>query len=190
MCIPQARRFHRAINSLSSQILGSFQKFAAQLPQAGVSSTGLDSNDYSAQMPFTDNSDKGDLRLDYQQNQNSSWFLRVSDRKETGVNYPTIPLPLDGQTNGTIRVLDQQVALGYTHLFGGTRWWMRGWDYRRQRRASTRCRLAERLHDSRACRRIRLLPAGCLRSGSAVLPALDGRAPIRNGRIRRCSIPR
>ncbi len=110
-----------AINSLSSQILGSFQKFAAQLPQAGVSSTGLNSNDYSAQIPFTDNSDKGDLRLDYQQNQNSSWFLRVSDRKETGVNYPTIPLPLDGQTNGTIRVLDQQVALGYTHVFGGTK---------------------------------------------------------------------
>ncbi len=107
-----------AINPLSSQILGYFQKFAAQLPQAGLSTTGLNSNDYSAQVPFTDNSDKGDLRLDYQQNQNSSWFLRVSDRKETGVNYPTIPLPLDGQTNGTIRVLDQQVALGYTRTFG------------------------------------------------------------------------
>ncbi len=89
-----------------------------QLPTAGVPSTGLNSNDYSAQVPFTDNSDKGDLRLDYQQNANSSWFLRVSDRKETGVNNPTIPLPLDGQTNGTIRILDQQVALGYTHTFG------------------------------------------------------------------------
>ena len=31
---------------------------------------------------FTDNSDKGDLRLDYQQNPSTSWFLRVSDRKE------------------------------------------------------------------------------------------------------------
>jgi hypothetical protein len=109
------------INPLSGQILGYFQKFAAQLPQAGVSSTGLNSNDYSAQIPFTDNSDKGDLRLDYQQNPSSSWFLRVSDRKETGVNDPTIPLPLDGQTNGTIRVLDQQVALGYTHFFGGNK---------------------------------------------------------------------
>ena len=69
-------------------------------------------------MPFTDNSDKGDLRLDYQQNASSSWFLRISDRKETGVNHVTIPLPLDGQTNGTIRILDQQVALGYTYLFG------------------------------------------------------------------------
>jgi outer membrane receptor protein involved in Fe transport len=110
-----------AINPLSAQILGYFQKFAAQLPQAGQSSTGLNSNDYSAQIPFTDNSDKGNLRLDYQQNARSSWFLRVSDRKETGVNYPTIPLPLDGQTNGTIRVLDQQVALGYTHTFGSNK---------------------------------------------------------------------
>jgi Carboxypeptidase regulatory-like domain/TonB dependent receptor/TonB-dependent Receptor Plug Domain len=109
------------INPLSSQILGYFQKFSAQLPQAGVSSTGLNSNDYSAQVPFTDNSDKGDLRLDYQQNASSSWFLRVSDRKETGVNDPTIPLPLDGQTNGTIRVLDQQAALGYTHTFGANK---------------------------------------------------------------------
>jgi len=114
--IPQS-----AINPLSSQILGFYQKFASQLPLSGVAGTGLNSNDYSAQVPFTDNSDKGDLRLDYQQNQASSWFLRVSDRKETGVNYPTVPLPLDGQTNGTIRVLDQQVAMGYTHTFGGNR---------------------------------------------------------------------
>ena len=107
-----------AINPLSAQIIGYFHQFENQLPVAGLPTTGLNSNDYSAQVPFTDNSDKGDLRLDYQQNPNSSWFLRISDRKETGVNHPTIPLPLDGQTNGTIRILDQQVALGYTHTFG------------------------------------------------------------------------
>ena len=88
---------------------------------AGLASTGLATNDYSKLVPFTDNSDKGDLRLDYQQNDSSSWFVRVSDRKETGVNYPTILLPLDGQTNGTIRILDQQVALGYTHLWGANK---------------------------------------------------------------------
>jgi len=114
--IPQS-----AINPLSAQILGAYQNFASQLPLSGDAKTGLNSNDYSAQIPFTDNSDKGDLRLDYQQSAASSWFLRVSDRKETGVNNPTVPLPLDGQTNGTIRVLDQQVALGYTHTFGGNR---------------------------------------------------------------------
>jgi hypothetical protein len=109
-----------AINPLSAQIISSFDKIQG-LPTSGLASTGLATNDYSAQAPFTDNSDKGDLRLDYHQNETSSWFLRISDRKETGVNNPVIPLPLDGQTNGTIRVLDQQVALGYTHLFGSNR---------------------------------------------------------------------
>ncbi|MGB9145358.1 MAG: TonB-dependent receptor [Acidobacteriaceae bacterium] len=105
-----------AFNPLSLQIVNYFKNIS--LPVSGVASTGLASNDYAVEAPFTDDSDKGDLRLDYQQNANSSWFLRISDRKETGVNYTTIPLPLDGQTNGTIRILDQQVALGYTHLFG------------------------------------------------------------------------
>jgi hypothetical protein len=111
----------QAINPLSQQILSFYNQISSSLPTIGSTSTGIASNDYAVQVPFTDNSDKGDLRLDYQQNPNSSWFLRVSDRKETGVNYPAIPLPLDGQTNGTIRVLDQQVALGYTHLFGSNK---------------------------------------------------------------------
>ncbi len=109
-----------AINPLSAQIVNDFKQISG-LPNQGLPSTGLASNDYSVQAPFSDNSDKGDLRLDYQQSPLSSWFLRISDRKETGVNNPTIPLPLDGQTNGTIRILDQQVALGYTHLFGSNR---------------------------------------------------------------------
>ena len=108
-----------AMDPTSAQIVGFFQKLS--LPASGLSSTGLNSSDYSVQAPFTDNADKGDLRLDYQQNAASSWFLRISDRKETGVNHVTIPLPLDGQTNGTIRILDQQVALGYNHLFGSNK---------------------------------------------------------------------
>jgi hypothetical protein len=109
-----------AINPLSAQIVSYFKQIPG-LPLSGAASTGLASNDYAVQAPFTDNADKGDLRLDWQQNPSSSWFLRVSDRKETAVNNPTIPLPLDGQTNGTIRILDQQIALGYTHLFGANK---------------------------------------------------------------------
>jgi hypothetical protein len=37
------------------------------------------------------------------------------------VNHPPLPLPLDGQSNGTIRILDQQVALGNTYLFGSNK---------------------------------------------------------------------
>ncbi len=109
-----------AINPLSQQLLTYFKQIQG-LPVSGLPTTGLASNNYSVQAPFTDNADKGDLRLDYQQNANSSWFLRVSDRKEDAVNHPTIPLPLDGQTNGNIRILDQQVALGYTHLMGANK---------------------------------------------------------------------
>ncbi len=108
------------INPTSQQIISFFKQIPG-LPVSGLATTGLATNDYSKLVPFTDDSDKGDLRLDYQQNANSSWFVRVSDRKETGVNYPAILLPLDGQTNGTIRILDQQVALGYTRLWGANK---------------------------------------------------------------------
>jgi hypothetical protein len=108
-----------AINPVSQQIINYFKLIPTQ--GTGLASTGLAQDNFATQVPFTDNSDKGDLRLDYQQNPSSSWFLRVSDRKETGVNSPVFPLPLDGQTNGTIRVLDQQVALGYTHLIGANK---------------------------------------------------------------------
>jgi len=109
-----------AINPLSAQIVSYFKQLPG-LTQAGLSTTGLASNDYPVEVPFTDKSDKGDLRLDYQQNANNQWFLRVSDRKETGVNFPAFGLPIDGQTNGTIRVLDQQAVLGYTHVSGANK---------------------------------------------------------------------
>ncbi len=105
------------INPVSLAIINAFR----QVPIAstpGNPATGLAQFNYAVQVPFTDNSDKGDLRLDYQQNPATSWFLRVSDRKENGLNSPSLPLPLDGQTNGKIRVLDQQAVLGYTRLFG------------------------------------------------------------------------
>jgi len=105
-----------AINPLSAQIVNAFKQVPG-LPTAGLSATGLAQFDYAVQVPFFDNSDKGDIRFDYQQNPTTAWFLRVSDRKENALNAPALPLPLDGQTNGRIRVLDQQIALGYTRLF-------------------------------------------------------------------------
>jgi hypothetical protein len=109
-----------AINPISAQIISFFKQIPG-LPVSGSATTGVASNDYAVQAPFTDNADKGDLRLDYQQSASSSWFLRVSDRKENGANHPVLPLPLDGQTNGHIHILDQQVAAGYTHLFGSNK---------------------------------------------------------------------
>jgi hypothetical protein len=110
-----------AFNPVSLQIVNDFKQLAAGLPPSGLATTGLASSDYAVQVPFTDNADKGDLRLDYQFSPSKSAFLRISDRKEDGVNYPSIPIPLDGQTNGKIRILDQQIALGYTELFGANK---------------------------------------------------------------------
>jgi hypothetical protein len=109
--------------AISKQVLGYFGQLASVLPLQGTAATGgVVSNDFATTTaPFTDNSDKGSLRLDYQQNASTSWFLRVSDRKETGINYPTIPLPLDGQTNGRAKIHDDQVAAGYTRLFGSNK---------------------------------------------------------------------
>jgi hypothetical protein len=120
-----------AINSQAQSIL----KFFANLPKqclvpAGSSlistsgaTNGLAPNDCTVNAPFTDNSDKGDLRIDFQQNEKSSWFLKISDRKETGINFPTLPEPLDSQANGNGRtkILDQQAALGYTHIFSANK---------------------------------------------------------------------
>ena len=109
-----------AINPLSAQIVKYFQGIPS-LPTAGLSSSGLAQNDYNILVPFHDNSDKGDLRFDWQLSPTRSAFLRVSDRKENAINFASIPIPLDGQTNGHIRVLDQQIALGFTQQMGSNK---------------------------------------------------------------------
>ena len=110
-----------AINPLSAQILTYFKNLSAALPASGLASSGLASSDYSVQVPFTDNSDKGDLRFDWQMTPSRSAFLRVSDRKEDAINFASIPIPLDGQTNGHIRLLDEQIAVGFTQLVGSNK---------------------------------------------------------------------
>ena len=111
------------VSPIAKQVVSLFSQLPSQCQIAsgnpGINpATGIATNDCATNAPFTDNADKGDLRLDYQQNERNSWFLRISDRKETGINYKTLPGALDGQTNGQIRILDQQVVLGYTGLFG------------------------------------------------------------------------
>jgi len=82
---------------------------------AGASSTGVATNNCSLNQPFSDHADKGDLRLDFQQSASTSWFLKVSDRKEVGKNFNLLAEPIDMQTNGNILVHDEQIALGVNH---------------------------------------------------------------------------
>jgi outer membrane receptor protein involved in Fe transport len=84
-------------------------------------SLGEASNNCATNAPFTDNADKGDLRIDFQQNEKSSWFLKISDRKETGINFPSLPEPIDMQTNGVIKIHDEQAALGYNRQIGSNK---------------------------------------------------------------------
>ena len=114
------------LDSASKNIVTDYQKALTELPsQCTVNvgtgtggSAGEAASNCPTNAPFTDNADKGDLRLDFQQSANTSWFLKVSDRKETGVNYPTLPEPIDGQTNGEIKIHDEQIALGLNHAIG------------------------------------------------------------------------
>jgi hypothetical protein len=109
-----------AINPLSLQIVNAFKTISG-LPVNGSATTGVNTNDYSVQVPFRDFADKGDLRIDYVPSATQRYFLRISDRKETGTNFNTIVEPLDGQSSGPQRILDQQIALGYTGIFGANR---------------------------------------------------------------------
>ena len=99
------------ISPIAKQVIGYLNAVA---PVASTVTTLA--NDYRGSSRFTDNSDKGNVRLDWQATRQDSLFLRVSDRKENGVNFPVLPLPLDGGSNGVQRIVDQQALLGYTHI--------------------------------------------------------------------------
>ena len=123
---------------------------------------------------------------------NSSWFLRVSDRKENGVNYPVIPLPLDSTANGNIRILDQQVALGYTHLFGANKVLDARLGLSRTKAGKFTLSIGQ---NDFTIPGLQTVPAG-IAGGlpqvaiTAASPPSDARAPTRNGRILHCSTPR
>jgi hypothetical protein len=100
--------------------------YAAALPgkctvTAGLAGSGVATSNCALNQPFTDHADKGDLRLDFQQSDRTSWFLKISDRKETGKNFNLLPEPIDMQTNGEILIHDRQASLGYTHAMGSNK---------------------------------------------------------------------
>ncbi len=62
--------------------------------------------------------DKGNLRLDYAIDSKNSVFVRASHFKTNATDFPIFGLPLDGNSNGKQRILDQQIAGGYTRVIG------------------------------------------------------------------------
>jgi hypothetical protein len=83
---------------------------------SGLNPTAATLNNFTTLQRSNNVSDKGDLRLDYTLNPRNSFFLRVSDMKQNATDFPIFGLPLDGGSNGKQRILDQQVAVGYTRV--------------------------------------------------------------------------
>ncbi len=115
-----------ALNDLDPTALTIAKLYMQALPArcqvlSGVVGQGAAGNDCPLNAPFTDHADKGDLRLDFQQSANTSWFFKISDRKEIGHNYNLLPEPIDMQTNGDILIHDEQLALGFNHAFSANK---------------------------------------------------------------------
>ena len=76
------------------------------------------SNNFTTLQRSQNFSDKGDIRLDYTLNPRNQFFLRVSDLKQNATDFPIFGLPIDGSSNGKQRILQQQIAAGYTRVIG------------------------------------------------------------------------
>jgi len=75
-------------------------------------------NNFTTFQRSNNNTDKGDLRLDYAIDSKNSVFVRASHLKTNATDFPIFGLPLDGSSNGKQRILDQQIAGGYTRVIG------------------------------------------------------------------------
>jgi len=92
--------------------------FISQLPNLTPNLASATTNNFTQLQRSNNKSDKGDIRLDYTQDSRNSYFLRVSDLKQNATDFPIFGSPLDGGSNGKQRILDQQVAVGYTRVIG------------------------------------------------------------------------
>jgi hypothetical protein len=94
------------------------RKIAAYWPAPNTSNNGYN---YVQSQEITDHVEKYNLRLDNQWSNSLTSYVRLSQSKEYSLDGVTLPQPLDGGTDGNIRVLDQQLALGVTKQIGATR---------------------------------------------------------------------
>jgi len=96
-----------------SPIARTIAGFVAQLNPGTAAS-----NNFTTLQRSNNRGDKGDLRLDYTFNPRNSMFVRASHLKTNALDAPVFGLPLDGNSNGNQRILDRQLAAGYTRVIG------------------------------------------------------------------------
>jgi hypothetical protein len=78
------------------------------------------SNNFQSEPRRTDQSDKGDIRYDQYFTDKLNAFVRYSHRLMNNLEPPAIPGPSGGDSNGTVRVLNQQIAFGSTYTINPT----------------------------------------------------------------------
>lgn len=96
------------ISPIARQVLG--------LLPANTANTAI--NNYTTLQRSQNFSDKGTIRLDFQADPRDAFFVRVSDLKQNATDFPLFGPIIDGNTNGKQRILDQQVAVGWTRILG------------------------------------------------------------------------
>ena len=85
------------------------------LPTTNPTATGFVSNNFEDLPRSQFYNDKGDFKIDHNFSRKTTAFVRLSQRKMTNFEAPTIPAPVFSSANAYVRVLNQQLASGVTH---------------------------------------------------------------------------
>ncbi len=102
----------------SSAIIPFANKVLTDLPaptRSGIA------NNYDSLPAQKNYNDKFDIKLDYQFSRMLTSFVRISHRKMNNFEPATIPGISGGDANGNLRVLNQQLAAGFTYTMSLTR---------------------------------------------------------------------
>ena len=98
--------------SVSSFAKGVF----AALPAPNVSGNPF-SNNYASLPPDLINDDKGDIRMDATVSPKTNAFFRYSEHQGIILSPPNIQGPAGGNSNGHVKIFNQQAVIGATHVF-------------------------------------------------------------------------
>ncbi len=103
----------------ADQITEFARRVFAQLPAPNRASGVLGINENYETLPRSEFfNDKGDIKIDHTFDSRATGFLRGSMRKLNNFEAPVIPLPLGSPANADVRVINEQIAGGFTYTFG------------------------------------------------------------------------
>jgi hypothetical protein len=101
----------------SDPTISSFAKgVLAALPAANVPGSPF-GNNYASLPPDLINDDKGDIRMDATISPKTNAFFRYSEHQGIILSPPNIQGPAGGNSNGNVKIFNQQAVIGVTHVF-------------------------------------------------------------------------